>query len=159
MVESRRAVSTTFVGTAVPISTFAAVDVVVTSAFWMHWNAHPPGADRVGPPSADAEAAARQCGRENRDARQRHLHRVALPEHSLLPSRAGPGWPVYEENRRTADSLGASVAEEACGRVGTGERASSGAFCEADDEARTRDPQLGKLMLYQLSYVRVRRLV
>ena len=25
----------------------------------------------------------------------------------------------------------------------------------ADDEARTRDPQLGKLMLYQLSYVRV----
>ncbi len=26
---------------------------------------------------------------------------------------------------------------------------------EADDEARTRDPQLGKLMLYQLSYARV----
>jgi hypothetical protein len=25
---------------------------------------------------------------------------------------------------------------------------------EADDGARTRDPQLGKLMLYQLSYVR-----
>jgi hypothetical protein len=33
------------------------------------------------------------------------------------------------------------------------------AFFEADDEARTRDPQLGKLMLYQLSYVRVQRLV
>ena len=27
---------------------------------------------------------------------------------------------------------------------------------EADDGVRTRDPQLGKLMLYQLSYVRVR---
>src|SRR6187549_3391239 len=27
---------------------------------------------------------------------------------------------------------------------------------EADDRARTGDPQLGKLMLYQLSYVRVR---
>jgi Flp pilus assembly pilin Flp len=27
---------------------------------------------------------------------------------------------------------------------------------KADDGARTRDPQLGKLMLYQLSYVRVR---
>ena len=27
-------------------------------------------------------------------------------------------------------------------------------LCEADDEARTRDPQLGKLMLYQLSYRR-----
>jgi hypothetical protein len=27
---------------------------------------------------------------------------------------------------------------------------------EADDGDRTRDPQLGKLMLYQLSYVRVR---
>ena len=32
------------------------------------------------------------------------------------------------------------------------------AWCaeEADDGVRTRDPQLGKLMLYQLSYVRVR---
>jgi hypothetical protein len=28
-------------------------------------------------------------------------------------------------------------------------------LCEADDGVRTRDPQLGKLMLYQLSYVRV----
>src|SRR5687767_2166153 len=28
------------------------------------------------------------------------------------------------------------------------------AFLGADDGARTRDPQLGKLMLYQLSYVR-----
>lgn len=27
-------------------------------------------------------------------------------------------------------------------------------FLEAGDEARTRDPQLGKLMLYQLSYSR-----
>jgi hypothetical protein len=27
-------------------------------------------------------------------------------------------------------------------------------FVRADDGARTRDPQLGKLMLYQLSYVR-----
>jgi hypothetical protein len=32
----------------------------------------------------------------------------------------------------------------------------SGAFNGADDGARTRDPQLGKLMLYQLSYVRAR---
>jgi hypothetical protein len=31
---------------------------------------------------------------------------------------------------------------------------SSGAFLKADDGDRTRDPQLGKLMLYQLSYVR-----
>lgn len=32
-----------------------------------------------------------------------------------------------------------------------------GGFCMrgAVDEARTRDPQLGKLMLYQLSYYRV----
>jgi hypothetical protein len=33
-----------------------------------------------------------------------------------------------------------------------------GAFQRADEEARTPDPQLGKLMLYQLSYVRVPRL-
>ena len=30
---------------------------------------------------------------------------------------------------------------------------------EAGDEARTRDPQLGKLMLYQLSYSRVRAIL
>jgi hypothetical protein len=29
-----------------------------------------------------------------------------------------------------------------------------GSFSRADDGARTHDPQLGKLMLYQLSYVR-----
>ena len=32
-------------------------------------------------------------------------------------------------------------------------------FSEADDGVRTRDPQLGKLMLYQLSYVRVSKRV
>ena len=31
----------------------------------------------------------------------------------------------------------------------------SGAFLRAGDGARTHDPQLGKLMLYQLSYARV----
>jgi len=30
-----------------------------------------------------------------------------------------------------------------------------GPRCEADDGSRTRDLQLGKLTLYQLSYVRV----
>jgi hypothetical protein len=35
--------------------------------------------------------------------------------------------------------------------------ASAGLSLRAADEARTRDPQLGKLMLYQLSYRRVRR--
>ena len=29
-------------------------------------------------------------------------------------------------------------------------------FCGADDGIRTRDPNLGKVVLYQLSYVRVR---
>ena len=33
------------------------------------------------------------------------------------------------------------------------------AFVEAGDEARTRDPQLGKLMLYQLSYAREARIL
>ena len=32
-----------------------------------------------------------------------------------------------------------------------------GLSCEAGDGARTHDPQLGKLMLYQLSYARVVR--
>jgi hypothetical protein len=34
-----------------------------------------------------------------------------------------------------------------------------GAFLRADDGARTHDPQLGKLMLYQLSYVRAALIV
>jgi hypothetical protein len=32
-------------------------------------------------------------------------------------------------------------------------------FLRADDGDRTRDPQLGKLMLYQLSYVRALAIV
>ena len=35
-------------------------------------------------------------------------------------------------------------------------RAAGRTFSKADDGDRTRDPQLGKLMLYQLSYVRAR---
>jgi hypothetical protein len=35
------------------------------------------------------------------------------------------------------------------------ERASHQVFHGADDEIRTRDPHLGKVMLYQLSHVRV----
>lgn len=30
-----------------------------------------------------------------------------------------------------------------------------GLFCRAEDEARTRDNQLGRLELYQLSYFRI----
>ena len=33
----------------------------------------------------------------------------------------------------------------------------SQSLVRADDGIRTRDPQLGKLMLYQLSYVRIER--
>ena len=44
-------------------------------------------------------------------------------------------------------------------RAGVCATASERAFFEADDEARTRDPQLGKLMLYQLSYVRATRIL
>ena len=33
----------------------------------------------------------------------------------------------------------------------------AGGSIGADDEIRTRDPHLGKVMLYQLSYVRVER--
>jgi hypothetical protein len=36
--------------------------------------------------------------------------------------------------------------------------ATQGWLPKADDGVRTHDPQLGKLMLYQLSYVRVSRL-
>jgi hypothetical protein len=37
------------------------------------------------------------------------------------------------------------------------EGANADGYAEADDGVRTRDPQLGKLMLYQLSYVRAQR--
>jgi hypothetical protein len=50
----------------------------------------------------------------------------------------------------------ARTREEPWNRPGDAENpAICEAFREADDEVRTRDPQLGKLMLYQLSYVRV----
>jgi hypothetical protein len=47
-------------------------------------------------------------------------------------------------------------ASEALHQRGSRQRrpAFAGLLLEADDGDRTRDPQLGKLMLYQLSYVR-----
>jgi hypothetical protein len=35
------------------------------------------------------------------------------------------------------------------------ERAADRVFIGADDEIRTRDPHLGKVMLYQLSHIRI----
>ena len=46
-----------------------------------------------------------------------------------------------------------------CGVQAANKKPAERAFFEADDEARTRDPQLGKLMLYQLSYVRATRIL
>ena len=46
-------------------------------------------------------------------------------------------------------------AAETGARLGTLRRVSPARRTKADDGARTHDPQLGKLMLYQLSYVRV----
>jgi len=63
VVERRRALTAAFVGTDVPSSTLAAVEVVVTAAFWMHCSAQPPPAPRIGP-SADAEAVPAKCGRQ-----------------------------------------------------------------------------------------------
>ena len=39
---------------------------------------------------------------------------------------------------------------------GTSEKAPDLVLCGADDETRTRDIHLGKVMLYQLSYIRMR---
>ena len=55
---------------------------------------------------------------------------------NVVPS--GCGWPPYSE----ATSEGRGLSEP---------------FSQAGDGARTHDPQLGKLMLYQLSYARVVR--
>ena len=54
VLERRRAVTTTFAGTVVSISTVATDAVVVTAAFWMHWSAQPPGATRIGGLAAEA---------------------------------------------------------------------------------------------------------
>jgi hypothetical protein len=42
VLDTRRAVTATFVGTEVPMSTLAVEAVVETSAFSMHWIAQPP---------------------------------------------------------------------------------------------------------------------
>ena len=44
-------------------------------------------------------------------------------------------------------------------RLGTSETAAATGAERADDGLRTRDLQLGKLALYQLSYVRVERYI
>ena len=54
--------------------------------------------------------------------------------------------PVYTDLQSVASPLGQPTA---------GGNASGGDLLRADDEARTRDLNLGKVALYQLSYVRL----
>ncbi|MEA2286352.1 MAG: hypothetical protein QOJ21_2395 [Solirubrobacteraceae bacterium] len=93
------------------------------------------------------------------------------------PAATRAGWPPDRRGRRaTAPATGARHGGEVCANHprsrGASARPFSGGRLEhtsqydegplgerafrggADDGVRTRDPQLGKLMLYQLSYVR-----
>ena len=58
--------------------------------------------------------------------------------------------PVYTDLQSVASPLGHSTAMEVSLSAWVRERQS----LRADDEIRTRDPHLGKVMLYQLSHVR-----
>ena len=62
--------------------------------------------------------------------------------------------------RLTSTSGGSARPGSCTARVDNAEGAPPGCpylhFCGADDGIRTRDPNLGKVVLYQLSYVRVR---
>ncbi len=61
-----------------------------------------------------------------------------------LACEVGTGFePVYTALQAVASPLGQPTVRNPCG------------FPGADDGIRTRDPHLGKVMLYQLSYVRV----
>ena len=55
--------------------------------------------------------------------------------------------PVYTDLQSVASPLGHSTRRGASRRIAT--------LLRADDEARTRDLNLGKVALYQLSYVRL----
>ena len=61
-------------------------------------------------------------------------------------------WAPEAEDRMQAR---APMGTAKVGRRQSGNQGLCSSFREADDGVRTRDPQLGKLMLYQLSYVRV----
>ena len=84
------------------------------------------------------------------------LNRRPLPcQGSALPLRQPPevetGFePVYTDLQSVASPLGHSTTDGGPPPRGLRER-----LLRADDEIRTRDPHLGKVMLYQLSHVRM----
>ena len=70
--------------------------------------------------------------------------RIELATSSLPRKRSTPElrWRLYNREIRGLASLWRYVGLHLCG---------------AEDEVRTRDPQLGRLMLYRLSYFRVKK--
>jgi transcriptional regulator with XRE-family HTH domain len=93
--------------------------------------------------SCAASSTAQKRIRDDRE--ERNLEELRVPASLLNPA-----------SLPTCQFLANAEAWRRCsGRSRAQELAVSSGFSEADDGVRTRDPQLGKLMLYQLSYVRV----
>jgi hypothetical protein len=74
---------------------------------------------------------------------------------SCNPNRRGPGQHVCGVSRRTRP-VRRPVIGAPCGSAEPLTMSDSVDTFGADDGIRTRDPHLGKVMLYQLSHVRVR---
>ncbi len=74
-----------------------------------------------------------------------------------MPTMIRPKW-TFAANNATATTQNARpprVRAQAMGTKKPGYRSSRAAAFGADNGARTRDPNLGKVVLYQLSHVRI----
>ena len=64
-------------------------------------------------------------------------------------------WDIHPiESDRIGTTVGDTGFEPVTSSV-SGKRATTAPIARADDGTRTRDPHLGKVMLYQLSHIRV----
>ena len=83
--------------------------------------------------------------------RDPHLGKVMLYQLSHIRTQSLSDWGLV---RRYITTVGDTGFEPVTSSV-SGKRATTAPIARADDGTRTRDPHLGKVMLYQLSHIRV----
>ena len=83
--------------------------------------------------------------------RDPHLGKVMLYQLSHIRTQSLSDWGLV---RRQITTVGDTGFEPVTSSV-SGKRATTAPIARADDGTRTRDPHLGKVMLYQLSHIRV----
>jgi hypothetical protein len=129
----------------------------------------PPSPAPIRSGGAERKAAAIRCASPARDLKCRYLavvRPVRMPEPGPAPwelhlchapGRLRTSRALFSRPSSTLARSGTKQGQDSrTAPHGRSKARSMRAFLEADDGDRTRDPQLGKLMLYRLSYVRAR---